>query len=1248
MNVNSFDCEFDGTPQNFKELLELLKPYKKYENIKDILRDIHSDKRKSTCNIEQQNCLLTTLTGYKDWLNRQDPPDTDYSLSHCIELSNPPNSNFLFSPVFSTPKMTSKFLKQQAIQLFNETFPGLDFNECMRGNVNMSQIITPTMEEFEKNFNFNDPSNINKHACFLSYYRYCVNLQFEELQNIVFILRLSKLLEMYDNEVITSGVQTCTLKRNSKRTKRKKGGGPDDLIASSTWLSWLQTTFKVNAGIIAAVGMSGFICSDLMPNVCLETVQDSYIPVIAGLCTALTTLVALNTEPFGLERKRHFSSTQSIRRVHTERGDKLSRISRNWYNIFMKDQEEILTPIEVNSLLQSIVGHIMHTSVAQTSDIDKFKLLLHEKLTLHYQSGYELAIEQATEMMKARKMVEQMSQQELDDYKDGMAVASINDLARRAVISQGEIDAYQQKIKSRFTQIIVDSILTKISDEINLAKEGVRLSSGFYREKNAEIRQKTKDDKLASTMGYIMASAVLRECSRGNLIDRGFVTEKVFNNTVLTSMFSIGMFAMKQLGAPSIVLGAGFIGLMYSITKLLSSGSEDQMHAWQQIVNSDENTELVSTEGMSIEDRELIAQAIFKNATLFYNKTITDAEKEGSTGWSISSVTTPSAWMTPIKVGYWNTRWYFSNIWHHPLMSSLYYEKLYKSSGDLGKYLGGGLALVSLAFAGNALCTSYSNHRNAVVIAKEELESKMGAYTFQLKRLQDLLDEEGGTPKALQLLIEKEHDIMKVVRDMSQIKTSHQLALANSIQAITAGEDIRVKEQQLYLGREQLGISTELLALKHAKSSAMNSLVDKLTEHVHEISQHQTSAIEKIVEQMGAQTSSLQESITTFSSESFKSHQQQRSELLRFFKELQLSVSEQGQPAVTTIDKLIHQLVTSKEDHKEDIRLLIDAVVGSKSQDKEAITELIHQLSENGQRNSEELRAAIAHTERFCISADNGLSETVNSLQKQVDQVVELLGLSEFKTEIDELEVLTKPIVLKSKLSEEELLQELQDRFKLLVDDEKQLPGPQALYAVPALQALPTVHTVPALPTVHTAPALPTEVQDVDPYDVEVNESDFSDDEPNDVQFVGNEIQPLSAESENESENELDSENELESENESENELDSENDSENELEKSVSFGNPIASFPSVPAETPIASFPSAPAETPIASFPSVPSEAPIASFPSVPAEAPIASFPSVPAKTPELYTQESSVKPPLAAAIGGRHSKTKKYRHVLI
>ena len=58
MNVNSFTCEFDGTPQNFKELVELLKPYKKYDNIKDILRDIHSDKRKSTCNIEQQNCLL--------------------------------------------------------------------------------------------------------------------------------------------------------------------------------------------------------------------------------------------------------------------------------------------------------------------------------------------------------------------------------------------------------------------------------------------------------------------------------------------------------------------------------------------------------------------------------------------------------------------------------------------------------------------------------------------------------------------------------------------------------------------------------------------------------------------------------------------------------------------------------------------------------------------------------------------------------------------------------------------------------------------------------------------------------------------------------------------------------------------------------------------------------------------------------------------------------------------------------------
>ena len=1051
MNVNSFSCEFDGSPKDFKELIELLKPYKKYDNIKDILRDIHSDKRKNTCNIEHQNCLLTSLNGYKDWLGRQDPPDTDYSIFHCIELSNPPNSNFLFSPVFSTPKMTSKYLKQQASQLFYETFPGLDFNECMKGNVDITNVITPTMEEFEKNFEFkNDPQNINKHAAFLSYYRYCVNLQFEELQNIVFILRLSKLLEMYDHQVISSGVQSCTFKRNSKRTKRKNrtyGGGPDDLISSSTWLSWLQTTFKVDTGIVATAGIAGFICSDLIPNVCFETVKDSYVPVVAGLCSALTTMVALNTQPFSLERKRHFSSTHRIQRRQTEGNKLVTFQTRKWYSMFLsndrdQDGEQVLTPVEINNLLQNLVGHIMHTSVAQTSDIDKFKLLLHEKLTLHYQSGYELAVEQATEMMKARKIVEQMSQQELDDYKDGMAVASINDLARRAVVSQGEIDSYQQKIRLRFTQIIVDSILTKITDEINLAKEGVRLSPGFYREKNAEIRQKTKDDKLASTMGYIMASAVIRECTRGNLIDRGFVTEKVFNNTVLTAMISIGMFAMKQLGAPPLVLGAGFIGLMYSLTKLLSSGSEDQMHAWHQIANSDENSS-VSTDGMSIEDREIIAQEIFKNATAFYNKTITTAEKESTSGWSITSVSSPSAWISPIKIGYWNTRWYFSNLWHHPLMSSLYYEKMYKSSGELGKYLGGGLALVSLAFAGNALCTSYTDHRNAVVIAKEDLETKMAPYTFQLKRLQDLLEEEGGTPFALQHLMEKEHDIMKVVRDMSQIKTTHQLALATSIQAVTAGEDIRVKERQVDLNRQQLRISTEMLGLKQAKSSTIISLVDRLTEHIQQTSQQQTTAIEKITEQMSHQ-SSLQETISAFSTESLKSQQKQNSELVGLFKELQQTsiTSQEGQTEtiVSGIDKLVHQFVSSKEDHKEDLGELVQALVGSKTQDKELFTSLIQQLAENGQRNTEDLRSTIAHTERFCMATDGGLADSINTLHKQVGQVVELFGSKEFKTTIsDDLEVPTRPIIFKSKLSSEEVMKDLETRLQSLMGTESKL-----------------------------------------------------------------------------------------------------------------------------------------------------------------------------------------------------------------
>jgi len=346
--MNSFSCEFDGTPQNFEELIELLKPYKKYDNINDILKDIHSDKRKSTCNIEQQNCLLTTLTGYKNWLTLKN--DTDYSLSHCIELANPPNSNFLFSPVFSTPNMTSKFLKQQAVQLFEETF-GLDFTECMRGNVEITKIKTPTMEEFEKNFEFKDPSI--KQAAFLSYYRYCVNLQFEELQNIGFILRLSKLLEMYDREVISSDIQTCTLKRNSKRTKRKK--------STEIWLSWLQTTFKVESGV-AAVGMSRFICSDLLPNVCLETVQDSYLPVIDGLCSALSKLI-LKTD------------NKTDNKIDNKIDNKLE--SRKWYSMFVNKhhEERVLTPVEVNSLLQSIVGHIMHTSVAQTLDIDKFKLL---------------------------------------------------------------------------------------------------------------------------------------------------------------------------------------------------------------------------------------------------------------------------------------------------------------------------------------------------------------------------------------------------------------------------------------------------------------------------------------------------------------------------------------------------------------------------------------------------------------------------------------------------------------------------------------------------------------------------------------------------------------------------------------------------------------------------------------------------------------------------------------------------------
>ena len=597
---------------------------------------------------------------------------------------------------------------------------------------------------------------------------------------------------------------------------------------------------------------------------------------------------------------------------------------------------------------------------------------------------------------------------------------------------------------------------------------------------------------------------------------------------------------------------------------------------------------------------------------------------------------------------------------------------------------------MSLAFAGNALCNSYSEHRNAVVIAKEELESKMAGYTFQLKRLQDLLDEEGGTPSALQLLMEKEHDIMKVVRDMSQIKTSHQLALATSIQAVTAGEDIRVKERQLELGREQLGISHEMLGLKHAKSSAMNTFVDKLTDQVHESSQHQTTSIEKIAEQMIQQSSSLQETIRSFSSDSIKSQQQQRSELLVLFKELQQSsiTVQEGQTnsVVSVIDKLIHQLVTSKEDHKEDLGTLVNALVGSKSQDKESITELIHQLSENGQRNTEDLRAAIAHTERFCMSTEvNGVAESIDSLQKQVGQVVELLGSKEFKTVKSEFDVPTKPVILNSELSEEEIMSELQDRFRLLVKYDEERERPQLLDAATAPQSMDVDATATASSLGEfdfgNGDEIPEQVtpSPLKDYDVDVSDDELEEqlretpiekeqenplEQATDVQFVGNEVKPIGSDVDSDENSDVESDDQSET----EPTLD-----EAETGKSVSFDNPISAdaFPT-PPNAPInsAAFAEAPQEVrqeapqevrqevpqevrqevpqevrqevpPSFPAPAL-AEALTPSFPTPP-NAPI--FPVAPTSTPNV---QSSVPNPqssaqgVPASMGGR---TKKYRH---
>ena len=789
-------CEFNSQ-KDFAELLYKLNAYnsdyKDSIKIANIIQQINPNKQDLS---EEEKCLLTLLTGYLSWLKG----DRDRTLGHLKELAaNPTDTKYeksvdLYSPIFSSAKLTSLFLRQQAVELFNSTFPLLDFDKCMNDkeyDISKGIITPPTFKEFitiiadptelEKvNANPEYKEDIGEIAKqYKDFYEYTHLLQQKNIQIISFLLKLSILLQLFEKqqEFVLGGKKT---KRKNNKTKRKnnktKRGGVG--VEYNSFIIWLLKHFNIGIAIVAA---SGIVAAEFSED--LPTLSDVPNPLVAGICMLALALYKQKIQYFNLKREQNFPNETLSSHTEEDGTPYIMSKSTTWWDFLFRTPGKVLNDREVSIRVMSLCDQIIHNSNGNDNKlIDDFTTLVSQQLYNMYKPGLVGAIDEAVEMVSGKQSLVQMNQQQLPEFGEGNSRVLFNGLKDLAEVTPIELRRIRREITTQFTDELYQVITIKLHNELKLGRDGIDALSGMIKTESSEIN-KENITSLQPVIVYLLASASIRETITGNLVKSGVMTQKFFNSVLLSATCSAGTFVLKHLGSPDGFMYVAVFLTIISIMNLITSDSEASgFEEWYNTgYDTSEEKNKISVFA-NLDEKDKFYQKLLLNDLKRYETKAIDAlkppEPDPNSSWTKLKIP-DSETLRYISYGMWTAGWYFKKFVNFPILRWVFWQKLYADGGDHAVNASKIVSYVPLIFAAISVCNSYSNNRNVVIISAETLKQNLIPFTFQLERLRKQIKDEGGRPSSLGDLVKSRKAVFDIFLGVRAEQTQGAIAFAN-------------------------------------------------------------------------------------------------------------------------------------------------------------------------------------------------------------------------------------------------------------------------------------------------------------------------------------------------------------------------------------------------------------------------------------------------------------------------------------
>lgn len=756
-------CEFGG-PDDFKELARNLTYYQstggKATNIKKILAEIHPDKTHS----EKDICLVTTLTGYLNWLKGQG--DQDATLAHCLELiqqNTQPKGllNMLIDPVFTSPSMTADFLEMQAKDIFQANFPTMDLDSCLKGDIK-GEVSVPSFDEFKKR-TAQDSLQITPEEAYGLFLSVALRSNLEALVTVHFLLNFALLLRAFEKQT-TGGNRN----RTRRRKTRQRGGVVDTEYTFFTWLN----TISVSAIPLAISGVAvNLAYSDITDPYMDELNKHTYSQVLVavGMIPTLYSIYKSRSPYFRIEKGSYFKDENFSRRTNRETGlvDYISTPVRTWWQTIFMGQggETVLGAPEILDKLRSLNGRIMHANHGGTDLVNKFSILLEGHLSLYYRGRLRSTLEQAdiidrTILGQSRMTPVPLGNLSENSVQDAMAVA-IN----RMVVTPEEMAIITARNLAYFTNMCVESINSRIASEIHLGQTGIEQFRPLSAASVAQVRTTDTNTYIYTSILYAIGSSLVRESVQGNSIRKNLITLPDFHSHIGILYSALGTYASKKIGIHSLVT---FVMAMITLTLLLTSVCNYEnsplseymgMGTYKTGTGTDPPETLKLDELIRINaDSSKLAFAELAAKVEKLRAPGKQAEEEaerlrnnpdsstylGMLSARASSLIPPDP-TVPLYEAYYATYYVCMSVYRAPI--SLTFRSLYANSMSTFTYAGKSTGIIGLAFACTAMYRSYENHANAIEIARQQLQTDMAKYTFSLERfIKTLREEAGGLP----------------------------------------------------------------------------------------------------------------------------------------------------------------------------------------------------------------------------------------------------------------------------------------------------------------------------------------------------------------------------------------------------------------------------------------------------------------------------------------------------------------------